>query len=69
MIDHHHHARAAETGQQKSGMCPPRQKGSMGVCANLCEWDSNCPGSEKCCSNACGGRACQPQSPKIPPPV
>ncbi|XP_078391476.1 WAP four-disulfide core domain protein 3 [Cetorhinus maximus] len=37
----------------KPGVCPQRH-GGVGVCAEYCTDDSDCPGDEKCCSNGCG---------------
>uniref|UniRef100_A0A3P8TIK4 WAP four-disulfide core domain 2 n=1 Tax=Amphiprion percula TaxID=161767 RepID=A0A3P8TIK4_AMPPE len=37
----------------KPGVCPRRHWG-VGVCAEFCSNDSDCPNDEKCCSNGCG---------------
>ena len=42
----------------KPGECPAVPEDSVGVCAQLCEDDSSCTDSQKCCSNGCG-TACQ----------
>ncbi|XP_055748146.1 WAP four-disulfide core domain protein 3-like isoform X1 [Salvelinus fontinalis] len=47
---------AAETGgisTAKPGVCPRRRWG-IGICAELCSKDSDCPNDEKCCHNGCG---------------
>ncbi|XP_032827050.1 uncharacterized protein LOC116952106 [Petromyzon marinus] len=36
----------------KFGVCPVRH--GMGMCAEYCTDDVECPGDEKCCSNGCG---------------
>uniref|UniRef100_UPI00398F0646 WAP four-disulfide core domain protein 3 isoform X1 n=1 Tax=Pristiophorus japonicus TaxID=55135 RepID=UPI00398F0646 len=41
----------------KPGMCP---KTPIGVCAELCTADRDCPGDEKCCSNGCGHECTSP---------
>uniref|UniRef100_A0A674CP48 WAP domain-containing protein n=1 Tax=Salmo trutta TaxID=8032 RepID=A0A674CP48_SALTR len=37
----------------KPGMCPRRRWG-MGICAEFCSNDSDCPNDENCCHNGCG---------------
>uniref|UniRef100_A0A8C7M6I9 WAP domain-containing protein n=1 Tax=Oncorhynchus mykiss TaxID=8022 RepID=A0A8C7M6I9_ONCMY len=37
----------------KPGVCPRRRWG-VGMCAELCSNDSDCPNNEKCCHNGCG---------------
>ncbi|XP_029575520.1 WAP four-disulfide core domain protein 18-like [Salmo trutta] len=37
----------------KPGVCP-RRRWSIGICAELCSNDSDCPNDEKCCHNGCG---------------
>ncbi|XP_029575511.1 uncharacterized protein LOC115166029 isoform X2 [Salmo trutta] len=37
----------------KPGVCPRRRWG-IGICAELCSNDSDCPNDEKCCYNGCG---------------
>uniref|UniRef100_A0A673JF58 WAP domain-containing protein n=1 Tax=Sinocyclocheilus rhinocerous TaxID=307959 RepID=A0A673JF58_9TELE len=39
--------------KEKPGVCPSKNLG-IGVCAELCSHDSDCPNDEKCCSNGCG---------------
>ncbi|XP_076029650.1 uncharacterized protein LOC143018265 isoform X2 [Oratosquilla oratoria] len=34
--------------------CPQNEPGHLGVCAELCEDNDDCPGGELCCSNGCG---------------
>ncbi|XP_072050388.1 uncharacterized protein [Amphiura filiformis] len=53
------------------GECPPPGEDiGFGICANVCEDDSVCGGSEKCCPTACGGTSCmeavQIQPPRLP---
>lgn len=45
---------------EKPGTCPPVKPGipMLGLCANQCKTDSNCPGSLKCCRNGCGKVSC-----------
>ncbi|XP_025098325.1 WAP four-disulfide core domain protein 2-like isoform X1 [Pomacea canaliculata] len=43
----------------KIGECPETQPGEVGVCADLCQSDTNCPRDLKCCPNACGAHTCQ----------
>uniref|UniRef100_A0A674CQJ0 WAP domain-containing protein n=1 Tax=Salmo trutta TaxID=8032 RepID=A0A674CQJ0_SALTR len=38
-------------------LCPRRRWG-MGICAELCSNDSDCPNDEKCCHNGCGHVSC-----------
>ncbi|XP_051847719.1 anosmin-1-like isoform X2 [Antechinus flavipes] len=44
----------------KQGDCPPsaRASGFAAACVQSCSVDRECPGSKKCCSNACG-HTCQ----------
>ncbi|XP_062248445.1 WAP four-disulfide core domain protein 3 [Platichthys flesus] len=43
----------------KPGMCPQRKWG-VGLCAEFCSSDSDCPNNEKCCSNGCGHQCTAP---------
>ncbi len=38
---------------EKPGVCPSKTL-IIGVCAEICSHDSDCPNDEKCCSNGCG---------------
>uniref|UniRef100_A0A672M2Q5 WAP domain-containing protein n=1 Tax=Sinocyclocheilus grahami TaxID=75366 RepID=A0A672M2Q5_SINGR len=38
---------------EKPGVCP-NSKFGIGVCADMCSQDGECPNDEKCCSNGCG---------------
>ncbi|XP_072050232.1 uncharacterized protein [Amphiura filiformis] len=41
------------------GICPPTEgDGGFGICANLCQDDSVCSETQKCCPTACGGSSC-----------
>ncbi|XP_072017393.1 uncharacterized protein [Amphiura filiformis] len=41
------------------GECPPTEgEGGIGICANLCDDDSVCDATQKCCPTACGGSSC-----------
>ena len=43
----------------KIGQCPPiPAEFGFGVCASVCERDSQCDGAKKCCSTPCGGTLC-----------
>ena len=49
----------------KEGSCPAiKTQGGLdvGICENLCTFDSDCPGSLKCCEvgNSCGTLDCVP---------
>uniref|UniRef100_A0A673N727 WAP domain-containing protein n=1 Tax=Sinocyclocheilus rhinocerous TaxID=307959 RepID=A0A673N727_9TELE len=49
---HHTHSTSKP---EKPGVCPKNPKVlGIGVCAELCSHDSDCPNDEKCCSNGCG---------------
>ena len=52
------------------GVCPAVEAEEMafGVCANTCEDDSSCSGTQKCCATACGGRSCM-EALQIQPPI
>ena len=41
----------------KDGECPP-VNGTAGLCAEMCQMDSQCPNDHKCCINACGAHQC-----------
>lgn len=38
---------------EKPGVCP-NIEGMIGICVELCSDDSDCNGTQKCCSNGCG---------------
>ncbi len=42
----------------KPGVCP--KKLGVGVCAEMCSRDSDCPKNKKCCSNGCGHQCMPP---------
>uniref|UniRef100_A0A8C7MJN5 WAP domain-containing protein n=1 Tax=Oncorhynchus kisutch TaxID=8019 RepID=A0A8C7MJN5_ONCKI len=46
------------------GVCPVRRWG-MGICAELCSNDSDCPNDEKCCHNGCGHNCIAPYTGRI----
>ncbi|XP_070557411.1 balbiani ring protein 3-like [Ptychodera flava] len=50
----------------KPGTCPAVQSDSVGICAELCDYDHDCDGEEKCCSNGCG-HVCVRIEPSEPP--
>ncbi len=43
---------------EKPGACP--KKLGVGVCAEMCSHDSDCPKNQKCCSNGCGHQCMPP---------
>ncbi|XP_016392710.1 waprin-Phi1-like isoform X1 [Sinocyclocheilus rhinocerous] len=48
-------------GPAKPGVCPRKDLEAMlGVCAEMCSHDSDCPNDEKCCSNGCGHQCMPP---------
>ncbi|XP_031650800.1 WAP four-disulfide core domain protein 18-like [Oncorhynchus kisutch] len=51
------------TSTAKPGVCPVRRWG-MGICAELCSNDSDCPNDEKCCHNGCGHNCIAPYTVK-----
>uniref|UniRef100_A0A8C7HKR0 WAP domain-containing protein n=1 Tax=Oncorhynchus kisutch TaxID=8019 RepID=A0A8C7HKR0_ONCKI len=51
------------TSTAKPGVCPVRRWG-MGICAELCSNDSDCPNDEKCCHNGCGHNCIAPYTAK-----
>ncbi|XP_031649169.1 WAP four-disulfide core domain protein 2-like [Oncorhynchus kisutch] len=51
------------TSTAKPGVCPVRRWG-MGICAELCSNDSDCPNDEKCCHNGCGHDCIAPYTAK-----
>ena len=38
----------------RPGECPSPPEGAAGICLEMCNVDTNCPGDLKCCSNGCG---------------
>ncbi len=44
---------------EKPGVCPSKTL-IIGVCAEMCSHDSDCPNDEKCCSNGCGRQCTAP---------
>uniref|UniRef100_A0A674CP29 WAP domain-containing protein n=1 Tax=Salmo trutta TaxID=8032 RepID=A0A674CP29_SALTR len=50
----------------KPGVCPRRRWG-VGICAELCSNDSDCPNDEKCCHNGCGHVCIAPTQPGVCP--
>ncbi|CAD7705350.1 unnamed protein product [Ostreobium quekettii] len=55
----------------KPGSCPPVRPNTIGICAELCTGDEDCPGKRKCCSNGCGSVCTKPvadNEPKDCPP-
>ncbi|KAF7651464.1 hypothetical protein LDENG_00110730 [Lucifuga dentata] len=46
----------------KPGKCPPPRRwwGSLGLCAEPCSQDGDCPSNTKCCSNWCGRQCMKP---------
>ncbi|XP_050951548.1 perlwapin-like isoform X2 [Labeo rohita] len=44
----------------KPGMCPRNKPDVVGLCAEMCFHDSDCPNNEKCCSNGCGHQCIPP---------
>ncbi len=38
----------------KPGVCPGVTQGQFGICVNQCTSDTDCPNTQKCCSNGCG---------------
>ncbi|XP_068454287.1 WAP four-disulfide core domain protein 3 [Clinocottus analis] len=47
----------------KPGVCPRRLWG-LGMCAEFCTKDSDCPKDEKCCHNGCGHECIAPYTVK-----
>ncbi|XP_025098330.1 uncharacterized protein LOC112566380 isoform X5 [Pomacea canaliculata] len=43
----------------KIGECPEPQPGNVGVCADQCQDDKQCPSDLKCCKNPCSAHTCQ----------
>ncbi|XP_042573558.1 whey acidic protein-like isoform X2 [Cyprinus carpio] len=54
---------AARVSTKKPGMCPSKNL-KIGVCAEFCSCDSNCPNNQKCCSNGCGHQCMPPHTEK-----
>uniref|UniRef100_A0A671M325 WAP domain-containing protein n=1 Tax=Sinocyclocheilus anshuiensis TaxID=1608454 RepID=A0A671M325_9TELE len=50
----------------KPGVCPGNnlEEAMLGVCAEMCSHDSDCPNDEKCCSNGCGHQCMPPYNEK-----
>uniref|UniRef100_A0A671L6X3 WAP domain-containing protein n=1 Tax=Sinocyclocheilus anshuiensis TaxID=1608454 RepID=A0A671L6X3_9TELE len=44
---------------EKPGVCPSRSL-RIGVCAEMCSHDCDCPNNQKCCSNGCGHQCMPP---------
>ncbi|XP_050961048.1 perlwapin isoform X6 [Labeo rohita] len=55
---------------EKPGVCPTNDLGAatLGVCAEPCSLDSDCPNDEKCCSNGCGHQCISPSTYEKPGP-
>ncbi len=51
------------------GVCPPVDEGEavVGVCADLCDFDSECNETQRCCPTFCGGRSCMETIQIVPP--
>ncbi|XP_008273955.1 WAP four-disulfide core domain protein 3 [Stegastes partitus] len=47
----------------KPGVCPRRLWG-VGLCAEFCSSDRDCPDDEKCCHNGCGHQCMAPYTVK-----
>ncbi len=49
-------------GPAKPGVCPKNnvEVAVLGVCAEMCSHDSDCPKKQKCCSNGCGHQCMPP---------
>uniref|UniRef100_A0A672L8E1 WAP domain-containing protein n=1 Tax=Sinocyclocheilus grahami TaxID=75366 RepID=A0A672L8E1_SINGR len=47
---------------EKPGVCPRNnvEEALLGVCAEMCSHDSDCPDDQKCCSNGCGHQCMPP---------
>ncbi|XP_021340999.1 papilin-like isoform X4 [Mizuhopecten yessoensis] len=43
-----------ERPEYKEGQCPVLRQGEVGTCANECQTDYQCSGTQKCCYNGCG---------------
>ncbi|KAA0706851.1 hypothetical protein E1301_Tti002171 [Triplophysa tibetana] len=52
-----------QTDIAKPGVCPS-SRFSIGLCAEFCFNDRECPGNEKCCSNGCGHQCTPPYTAK-----
>uniref|UniRef100_A0A671K5I5 WAP domain-containing protein n=1 Tax=Sinocyclocheilus anshuiensis TaxID=1608454 RepID=A0A671K5I5_9TELE len=50
------------TSNTKPGVCPGNnfEEAMLGVCAEMCSHDNDCPNDEKCCSNGCGHQCMPP---------
>ncbi|XP_061194365.1 uncharacterized protein LOC133202544 [Saccostrea echinata] len=51
-------------GEMKDGECPAVARNATGICAEECQMDSNCTGTQKCCFNGCG-HTCQDTEAKV----
>ncbi|XP_062479862.1 WAP four-disulfide core domain protein 3-like [Pezoporus occidentalis] len=51
--------RGSRHAAAKPGTCPVVLRGSLGPCLELCDTDSDCPGTAKCCTTGCG-HICKP---------
>ncbi|XP_016107689.1 WAP four-disulfide core domain protein 2-like isoform X2 [Sinocyclocheilus grahami] len=51
---------------EKPGVCPRNnvEEALLGVCAEMCSHDSDCPDDQKCCSNGCGHQCMPPYKEK-----
>ena len=52
-------------GVSKTGSCP-ELRGPAGICEELCAYDSDCPGDQKCCGTGCG-HTCQELVTRVEP--
>ena len=50
-------------GGVKPGFCPEVDTNSLGICSQECGSDSECLGTQKCCSNGCGTYCTEPEQP------
>ena len=50
-------------GGVKPGFCPEMDTNSLGICSQECGSDSECLGTQKCCSNGCGTYCTEPEQP------
>ncbi|XP_033109473.1 fibrillin-1-like isoform X4 [Anneissia japonica] len=44
----------------KEGSCPVVSGDTVGICVQMCDADSDCDGTKKCCSNGCGHACMEP---------
>ncbi len=47
----------------RRGRCPAVDPNAIGVCVEQCGADSDCLGTQKCCSNGCGTYCTEPIQP------